>query len=33
MKKPKFLLENGDGVRVFNPDETHPLKTTLKVMQ
>jgi phosphatidylinositol phospholipase C delta len=31
VKKPKFLLESGDGVRVFNPDETHPPKTTLKV--
>ncbi|CAM6027244.1 unnamed protein product [Sphagnum balticum] len=31
VKKPKFLLESGDGVRVFNPHETHPLKTTLKV--
>ncbi|CAK9222387.1 unnamed protein product [Sphagnum troendelagicum] len=31
VKKPKFLLESGDGVRVFNPHETHPPKTTLKV--
>ncbi|CAK9271098.1 unnamed protein product [Sphagnum jensenii] len=31
VKKPKFLLERGDGLRVFNPHETHPPKTTLKV--
>ncbi|CAM6055525.1 unnamed protein product, partial [Sphagnum tenellum] len=31
VKKPKFLLERGDGLRVFNPHETHPPKTTLTV--